>query len=535
MELLRSPHFLGLFVRYTGVLGHVGDYVAKLLALLCALSALMGRPIQPSTHAQSSAGKNALWDSVLSFLPPETVVRRTGLSAKALFRTDMVLSHKVLYIQEVVGAEESDYTLRTLQSDGRLVYEATEKMPDGTMRNVVHEVEGPTVVTQTTTRNHLHPENETRVFPIFVDESNRQTRRILDSYLREAEDGGADPRERERILERFRDAFRLLESGEVVIPYAQRIQIPDSPVRARRDARRLLDLVRVITWTHQHQRDRDERGRIVATEDDFRKALGLASRSLSSAWKSLAPAEEDVLEAIEKLPHTKKRNGFGRADLHVEGRDERRVQDALKSLVSTGYLDCDGRRGPQGYKYTLVRESGERRLGISLRAAHDSEDDEDGGSEDTDEEEPVQSYEDDEEKDVAERGSRDIARNDIRTIERGALQEEGAIARSREDHTEDNFENDEPDEGEVVDHLEELTKLGWYRAEATFAAEDVSEDGFEEDPVARMLRHEVGIYRGRNYGWKTPFYQFDTPLGRLCRRVVRAGPQGEGRRGAELY
>lgn len=500
MGLLTSPHFLGLFVRYTGALGHVGDYVAKLLALLCALSALMGRPIQPSTHAQSSAGKNALWDSAISFLPPEMVVNRTGLSAKALFRTDMVLAHKVLYIAEIVGSEEADYTIRTLQSDGRLVYEATEKMPDGTMRNVVHEVEGPTVVIQTTTRNHLHPENETRVFPIFVDESNRQTRRILDSYLRDAEEGGADPQERERILERFRDAFRLLEPGEVVIPYAQRIRIPDSPVRVRRDARRLLDLIRVITWAHQHQRDRDESGRIIATEDDFRKALGLATKSLASAWKSLAPVEEDVLRAIEKLPPAKRRNGFGRADLDVEGRDDRRVQDALKSLASTGYLDCDGRRGPQGYRYTLVRESGERRLGISLRSA----DGEAAAEADSDNE--------DEEDDEGERASRESARNGIRAIESGPLQEEDVIARSREDDTEDHFEDDESEDEEVVDHRAELTDLSWYRAQITFAEEDAPEDQYEdEDLVSRTLRHEVGIYRGPNYTWKSPFYEFETP------------------------
>jgi len=350
------------------------------------------------------------------------------------------------------------------------------------------------------------------VFPIFVDESNRQTRRILESYLREAEEGGADPQQRERILERFRDALRLLEPGEVVIPYARRIRIPDSPVRVRRDARRLLDLVRVIAWLHQHQRDRDERGRIVATEDDFRKALGLATKSLSSAWKSLAPIEEDVLKAIEKLPLPKKRNGFGRADLDVEGRDERRVQDALKSLASTGYLDCDGRRGPQGYKYTLVRESGERRLGISLRPSDDGDDgDDDGSLEDTeagDPEDPNEAEVEEEE----ERGSRERARNDIRAIESGSLQGEDAIALSRENDEEDDFEDNEPEEEEVVDHIEELTHLGWYRAEATFAAEDVPEDYLlNEDPVARKLRHEVGIHKGSNYEWKTPFYEFDTP------------------------
>ena len=47
-------------------LGHVGEHDSKRLAFLCAISAKAGYPIQPSTHAQSSAGKNALWDATLS-------------------------------------------------------------------------------------------------------------------------------------------------------------------------------------------------------------------------------------------------------------------------------------------------------------------------------------------------------------------------------------------------------------------------------------------------------------------------------------
>ena len=50
-------------------LGHVGEFAAKKLAFICAVSARSGKPIQPSTHAQSAAGKNFLWDTALSLLP----------------------------------------------------------------------------------------------------------------------------------------------------------------------------------------------------------------------------------------------------------------------------------------------------------------------------------------------------------------------------------------------------------------------------------------------------------------------------------
>jgi hypothetical protein len=372
MELLKLPDILDEAARDMERLGHVGERSTKKLALICALSAKSGRPIQPSTHAQSSAGKNALWDATLSLFPEEMVVRRSGLTAKALFRTETNLEGAVLYLQEVAGSEDANYSIRVMQSDGRLEYEATEKAADGSMKNVVYRTEGPTVIVQTTTKNHLHPENETRVFPIYIDESEEQTGRIVESILKDAAGHGVGGVERGRVRERWQDAIRLLESGlEVVIPYAERIQIPSSPIRVRRDARRLVDVVRVIAWLHQHSRERDGMGRVMATEDDFHAALRLVSESLTRAWRTLTPTEETVLASIEKLPEQLKNCGFRRRDLKVKSVSDRRIKEVLKSLADTGYLDCDGRQGPQGYSYTAAREAEEVSLGISLRPVPD--------------------------------------------------------------------------------------------------------------------------------------------------------------------
>src|SRR5215213_4654165 len=374
MRVLRDRRLLSRAAVDMKRLGHVGEFAAKKLAFTCAVSALFGKPIQPNTHAQSAAGKNYLWDTALSLLPQEMVVKRSGLSAKALFRTQTNLKGAVLYIQEVSGSEDAEYTIRVMQSDGRLEYEATEKMPDGGMKNVVYQAEGPTVVVQTTTKNHLHPENETRVFPIYLDESEAQTSRIVGSILKQASGLASNEAERARIQQRWQDAIRLLEPAEVAIPYADRIVIPSTPLRIRRDARRLIDVVRVIAWLYQYQRQRDAEERILATEEDFHEALTLVSESLRRAWQTLTPAEERVLEAIRLLPETQRiRNGFKRRELKVKEVSDRRVKEVLKSLTDTGYLDSDGSRGPQGYTYTLVRDAEEISLGIFLRPSPESE------------------------------------------------------------------------------------------------------------------------------------------------------------------
>ena len=366
MDILKSGNVLGRAAMAVRRLGHLGEWNNKKLAFLCSLSARAQLPVQPSTHAQSSAGKNYLWDKVLSLIPPELVYKRTGFSAKALFRTNMSLKHSILYIQEVAGSEGADFSIRTLQSDNVLKWEATEKQADGTLANVEYEVEGPTVIVQTTTRNHLHPENETRVVPIYLDESPAQTKRINDeAKKRAAGKRGVSSDEEREMCAAWHDAIRLLEPAEVVIPFAERIEVPDKPLRLRRDLPRLLNIIRLIAWVHQHTRARDAAGRIVATEANFQTAIRVVGDSFARAWKSFTPSEERVYEAITNhVSERLRKQGFKRS--HVESAlkadkvdmPSRTVKDALYTLASSGFLESDGKRGASGATYTVARSVG---------------------------------------------------------------------------------------------------------------------------------------------------------------------------------
>jgi DNA primase len=86
MKVLRDRRLLSRAAVDMKKLGHVGEFAAKKLAFICAVSARSGKPIQPSTHAQSAAGKNFLWDTALSLLPlPQT--RQSGHASSSAGRT----------------------------------------------------------------------------------------------------------------------------------------------------------------------------------------------------------------------------------------------------------------------------------------------------------------------------------------------------------------------------------------------------------------------------------------------------------------
>ena len=140
------------------------------------------------------------------------------------------------------------------------------------------------------------------------------------------------PEEREEIVGVWHDAIKLLEPARVIVPFARRIKVPSSQVRIRRDVTRLLDVVRVIAWLHQHGRERDGAGFVIATEVDFHIALALVEEPLKRSWRALSPAEEKVMRAIKALPEEKRQTGFRRSDLAVEGTQPRTSQEALSSL-----------------------------------------------------------------------------------------------------------------------------------------------------------------------------------------------------------
>jgi len=108
-----------------------------------------------------------------------------------------------------------------------------------------------------------------------------------------------------------------------------------------------------------------------------------------------------------------------------------------------------------------------------------------------------------------------------------AKREEVSVHPSEED--EFLFE-DGPEDGpeeEEVDHLGELAALGWRRAETSFPAQEDAQDVQDEDPVARRLRREVGIFKGR--GWWSDAVGNPTPRALTAQDLFEAGPpSGDG-------
>ena len=155
---------------------------AKLLYLV-ATSRLFDKCMNAAIKGPSSGGKSEIRRQVLEFFPSEEVVSFTTLSEKALLYYQDDFPHKILSMGEAAGTEEQslqDYLLRELISEGRLRYPVVQKVEKVGLVTLTVEKNGPVAFMVTTTKATLHQENETRILSLEIDDSDEQTKNVLD-------------------------------------------------------------------------------------------------------------------------------------------------------------------------------------------------------------------------------------------------------------------------------------------------------------------------------------------------------------------
>lgn len=362
--LLRDPRLADRFVEDMASLGVVGEALNLQLLLLTVVSRLLTRPICVVLKSASSTGKSFLMNAVLSSLPPGECFVFTATSAKALyFRTDS-LSHKVLVFMERPGAEDNDYQIRVLQSEGKLIYSVAQKDPEtGEIVTVDKEIPGPVAYIETTTQAVLHDENETRLFSASLDESMEATTKILAEQGRRA--AQSQDRDPGRVLNVWQTLHTMIEPASVVIPFAERIAacFPSRLVRARRDFPRFLSLIEASAVLHQCQRELDPRGTIVATLDDYAMARRLAvpllesaifgagkkTRELIAVARAIVPADGE----LRSLSVTITASSLMKS-LPKSGWSKTTVSRHLKAAERAGYFDLVHAQRGQDSEYRLA-------------------------------------------------------------------------------------------------------------------------------------------------------------------------------------
>jgi DNA primase len=373
MLFLMAPDIFTRILDDFETVGFTGEKINKLVGYLAAVSRKLEDPISVCIQSRSAAGKSALQDAILGMVPEEDLVRYTRLTGQALFyKEGDSLEHKIIAIEEALGADAALYAIRTLLSSNELtVGSAGRDVSSGKMQTDENKVKGPTSVFMTTTAPDIESETATRFAFLTMDESSEATAKIHAAQRFSKTLEGLRARKRKDIVTRLhQNAQRLLETGlKVVIPFAEHLEFPTENLRTRRDNMRYLSLIEAIAFLHQYQREikiDDVDGKqdryIEATVADLELANKLAIEFLGRSLDELSPPSRKLLNGIHEMvmSHSKKQ-GISAHEYTFTRRDIRKymywtdfqVKTHIHQLVDLEYIYfISGRKGKE-YIYEL--------------------------------------------------------------------------------------------------------------------------------------------------------------------------------------
>lgn len=385
LSALKSPDLIRNLLKGFEALGMIGEEKGKLLGYLGTVSRLLEAPLGMLIVSRSGAGKTALQDALCSLVPEESLVKYTRLTGQALFYQEREgLKYKVLAIEEEDGMQQALYSIRTLASSQRLAVATTRSDPKtGKLKTDEYVVEGPVFILISTTKpDALDAETRSRFIILTIDESQEQTRKIMEARKNAYTlDGRLKSLERRDFLTRYRNMQRLLKPLEVVNEYAPYLDYPFDRLQMRREFGKYMTLINTIALLHQHQRPLKTvslGGRraeyIEAQVEDIALANELVLEFFPNALDELAPHTRRLSDEIVKLIAKKDGDArFTRKELRdLCGWTDWSIRQGLDQLCTLGYVGkVAGQNGVAFLYELLVDAQSEDRRKLFLTSVDD--------------------------------------------------------------------------------------------------------------------------------------------------------------------
>lgn len=337
-----------------GKTGIVGEEKTRLLLLIVASSYKCKDPLHALIQGSSGTGKTLLLRKIMEMIPEQDRHIWTRISDKSLYHAGEKFKHSSIAVEDWDGlSEEVQYVVRELQSGKRLSSTITQKQANGRLENVEILAEGPISTLMCTTRGAIYEDNMSRCLLVAVDESEEQTDKILD-YQYKKDRGEVDRQGEDQAVKQVQDMVYLLESKEVINPYAGKIQLPKQVHKIRRLNHLFQCFVKQVTWWHQYQREQDSQGRLISSQEDISLAINLLFETIilkvDELDGSLRQFFEDLKAYVGEQEGGEKYSFRRREIRQVLNISKSQLQRYMRELESLEYVRSTGK----SYQYQII-------------------------------------------------------------------------------------------------------------------------------------------------------------------------------------
>jgi DNA primase len=283
--MLEAPDLLKRVIDDIAAIGVAGERELTATIYLVGVSRLLDKPLAAIVQAPSSVGKSYMVAKTAELFPKETIIHATSLTPQSLYYMERgALAHRFIVAGERSRKEdeetaETTRALREMLSSGRLTKLVPEKQGGKIITQTIDQP-GPIAYVETTTQTKIFDEDANRCLLLAADERDAQTRAVVS---RQAATYAGAVSKSDRIVEKHYAAQRMLYHRPVIVPFAEQIaaRFDTSRVEARRAFPHLMQMVQASALLHQHQRQIDSEGRLIADGDDYRVARRLVGGPLA--------------------------------------------------------------------------------------------------------------------------------------------------------------------------------------------------------------------------------------------------------------
>ncbi len=298
IEILKSGDPIG-YIRETIEEHHVGDEKTEecICVSIAGQSCLNTDGIQTAVNGDSGSGKSHLMKIHLH-LVPEKYKEVTSLSPKAAYYMDLKPG-TIIFSDDTTPSEEmeevikrsttnyQEYTKHTIVRDGKPESFNVPPRINWYLTSVDSEVSMQLLNRQLTFNTSNDPEHKKDIFEMQQDKAEKGEMPVIDVT------------ERVLVCRRIYDITKS-QTFKVKIPYAKRIELEDKS--NSRVFPMFLDMIKGYTIFFHMQRETDEDGYLIATEDDFNKAKALFESQTEGIVSKLNDKEREILRYIKNHP-----------------------------------------------------------------------------------------------------------------------------------------------------------------------------------------------------------------------------------------
>lgn len=367
-EILKNPELFWIIDREFDK-KIVGEKETRQTVFLYACGRLVENNLLTSynlmVNSPSGAGKDYIVSNVLEILPKNQYVKMTRITENVFtywhnpkYDPDWNWNGKVFYNEDISNNVLNSDVFKTFSSSGSKATVLIKQTP------VEIEIKGKPVMIITTATANPKTENLRRFTNVDLDETVVQTKAIKKFQI-ECAKKGIIPEYNPKITE----ALSLLNRVKVKIPYADILEnlIPDEHIIVRTAFPRLLDCIKASAALYQYQREKDQEGFLLATEQDYDIARTALIKSMSNP--QMIPLTKDQKRILDIFKTKLKREdtagegilpdyySVSEIEKYATFLSDKWLREQLDNLTEYGFLkkDRDVREGSDRkvsvYKY----------------------------------------------------------------------------------------------------------------------------------------------------------------------------------------